>query len=91
MSREIPWTDPYDKMSDEELDEYVDKLFARRSKTVAVSLRIAPELLSRVKREAARAGMPYQTFMKGLLEAGIGRLERGTKRPKSSPRSAARR
>jgi predicted DNA binding CopG/RHH family protein len=77
------WVDPFDDMSDEEFDEHVDKLFASRPSTVAVSLRIAPNLLGRVKRQAAQAGVPYQTFMKGILEAGIARLERS--------RSASRR
>jgi predicted DNA binding CopG/RHH family protein len=70
------WTDPYDEMTDEELDEYAARSFAKRTGTVAVSLRIAPEQLARLKREAARAGVPYQTFMKGMLEAGLSRLER---------------
>jgi predicted DNA binding CopG/RHH family protein len=76
------WTDPYDEMSDEELDEYTARAFAKRRSTVAVSLRIAPELLGRLKREAARAGVPYQTFLKGLLEAGVSRLERTPARRK---------
>jgi len=84
------WTDPFDEMSDDELDEHVAKLLTTRPRTVAVSLRIAPDLLGRVKRQAARAGLPYQTFIKGLLEAGIGRLERGPSRSKGSGRKAAR-
>ena len=78
------WVDPYDEMSDEELDEYIARSFAKRPSTVAVSLRIAPELLARLKREAARAGVPYQTFMKGMLEAGLSRLERGASRRKEA-------
>ena len=100
MSREFTWTHPFDDMSDEEFDKHVAKLFRKRSRTTAVSLRIPPDLLGRVKRQAARAGVPYQTFMKGLLEAGIARLERGAPRSKRSalrgpqkpirlPRSAA--
>jgi predicted DNA binding CopG/RHH family protein len=71
------WVDPFDDMSDDEFDAHVDKLFAARPATVAVSLRMAPDLLARMKREAGRAHVPYQTFMKGILEAGISRLERG--------------
>src|SRR2546426_9571692 len=44
------WIDPFDRMSDEELDAHLDELFAARPTTVAVSLRMAPDLLSRVKR-----------------------------------------
>lgn len=70
------WTDPFDRMSDEEFDAHVDEVFAARPATVAVSLRMAPDLLSRVKRQASKAGVRYQTFIKGILEAGVSRLER---------------
>jgi predicted DNA binding CopG/RHH family protein len=88
------WVDPFDDMSDDEFDAHVDKLFATRPATVAVSLRMAPDLLARMKREAGRAQVPYQTFMKGILEAGISRLERGrprsvTTRSRHSPRRRA--
>ena len=90
MSATRTWVDPFDDMSDEEFDEHVDKLFASRPSTVAVSLRMAPDLLGRVKRQAARAGVPYQTFMKGILEAGIARLERSASASRRSAGSAAR-
>ncbi len=70
------WVDPFDEMSDEEFDAHVDELFSARPGSVAVSLRVAPDLLGRVKRQAARAGVPYQTFMKSILEAAVSRLER---------------
>ena len=70
------WIDPFDEMSDEEFDAQVDQLFSARPGSVAVSLRVAPDLLGRVKRQAARAGVPYQTFMKSILEAAVSRLER---------------
>ena len=84
------WVDPFDEMTDEEFDSHVDKLFTARPATVAVSLRIAPDLLRRVKREADRAGMAYQTFMKGILEAGLSRLERGGRTRRRARTSAAR-
>jgi predicted DNA binding CopG/RHH family protein len=90
MSAARTWIDPFDDMSDEEFDDHVDKLFSARPSTVAVSLRVAPDLLGRVKRQAARAGVPYQTFMKGILEAGVSRLERGATRSKRSARGGAR-
>lgn len=70
------WIDPFDDMSDDDFDAHVEALFSARPKTVGVSLRVAPDLLARVKREAARAGIPYQTFIKSMLEAGVSRLER---------------
>lgn len=84
------WTDPYDEMSDDELDEYTARSFAKRKRTVAVSLRVAPELLGRLKREATRRGVPYQTLMKGMLEAGLSRLERSPSRRKEGPEGAGR-
>jgi len=83
------WIDPFDEMSDEEFDAHVDELFAARQSTVAVSLRMPPDLLGRVKREAGRAGVPYQRFIKGILEAGVTRLERRGPAPKRS-RSSSR-
>ena len=85
------WVDPFDGMSDEEFEVHVDELFAAPPATVAVSLRMAPDLLGRVKREDARAGMPYQTFMKGILEAGLSRLERRGPRPGRSARTRTQR
>ena len=82
MNRSTEWRDPFDDMSDEELDAHVNKLFEKRPGTTAVSLRIPHELLARAKRQAARAGIPYQTFIKGLLEAGVSRVERGGARVK---------
>ena len=76
MSQAQPWTDPFDDMSDEDFDEHVDKLFSEKPRTVGVSLRVAPDLLERVKRQAAEAGVPYQTFMKSILETAVSRLER---------------
>lgn len=70
------WVDPFDDMSDDDFDAHVEALFSARPKTVGVSLRVPPDLLERVKREAGRAGIPYQTFIKSMLEAGVSRLER---------------
>ncbi len=70
------WIDPFDDMSDDEFDAHVDAMFSARPKTVGVSLRVPRDLLERVKREAVRAGIPYQTFIKSMLEAGVSRLER---------------
>ncbi len=83
------WTDPFDDMSDEEFDEHVDQLFSNRPRTVGVSLRVPADLLQRVKRQASRAGVPYQTFMKSVLEAAVARLERRPEAPhRRSPKSS---
>jgi predicted DNA binding CopG/RHH family protein len=70
------WTDPFEDMSDEEFDEHVDALFSERPRMVAVSLRVPKDLLERLKRQATRAGVPYQTLMKSVLESAVARLER---------------
>jgi predicted DNA binding CopG/RHH family protein len=70
------WVDPFDEMSDKEFAAQVDQLFSARPGSVAVYLRVAPDLLGRVKRPAASAGVPYQTLMKSILEAVVSRLER---------------
>jgi len=69
-------TDPFDDMSDEEFDEHVETLFSERPRTVAVSLRVPADLLERLKKYAKRAGVPYQTLMKSVLESAVARLER---------------
>lgn len=84
------WTDPFDDMSDEELDAHVDALFSARPRTVGVSLRVPRDLLERLKREAARAGVPYQTFMKSMLEAAVSRLERRGSSPGRARRTSSR-
>ncbi len=76
MSAPTKWMDPFDDMSDEDFDEHVDQLFSEKPRTVGVSLRVPPDLLERVKRQAAQAGVPYQTFMKAVIEAAVARLER---------------
>ena len=81
-TKKFTWTDPYDKMSDDKLDEHWGKVFSRPPRTVTVSLRVTADLLRRVKREAARAGVPYRTFLKDLVAGEVARLERGENRPR---------
>ena len=85
MSTATKWTDPFEDMSDEEFDEHVDALFSERPRTVAVSLRVPKDLLERLKRQAKRAGVPYQTLMKSVLESAVARLER--REPSREPRA----
>jgi len=85
MSTATKWTDPFEDMSDDEFDEHVDALFSERPRTVAVSLRVPADLLERLKRQANRAGVPYQTLMKSVLESAVARLER--RRPSDAPRA----
>jgi len=84
MSSATKWSDPFDDMSDEEFDQHVDALFSERPRTVAVSLRVPADLLERFKSQAKRAGVPYQTLMKSVLESAVARLER--RRPSDAHR-----
>ncbi len=84
------WVDPFAEMSDDDFDKHVEGLFTSRPAAVAVSLRIAPDLLARVKRQATRAGIPYQTFMKSILEAGVAQLERRTNSTRRAKQGSAR-
>ena len=73
MSAAKKWVDPFDDMSDADFDSHVDELFAARPSAVAVSFRVAPGLLGRVKREAALAsgqaglGAPRLSFRKASV------------------------
>src|SRR5438876_397864 len=82
------WTDPFDDMSDEEFDKHVARLFAQKPRIVGISLRVHADLLERVKRQTERTGVPYQTFMKSVLEAAVARLERRGFAPDNSGASA---
>lgn len=69
--------DPYDTMSDEELDVYVAGLFAERSApTRSITVRMPEDLLNRLQQLAAKQHMPYQRLMKLMLEDSVSRLER---------------
>src|SRR5205807_1457768 len=72
--------DPCDNMTDEQLDAELDDLFRREPASVTISIRMPAELLERTKRLAAEGGVPYQTLIKRLVDAGVSRLEQRTKR-----------
>ena len=74
--------DPYESMSDDQLDAYVHDLYVKqREQSVPVSLRMPSDLLQRVKAVAATSHVKYQTLMKGMIERGTADLEKriGTK------------
>jgi hypothetical protein len=64
-----PFHDPYDAMSDAEFAAYVAGLRQGRRPQVPVGLRMPPELIASLKTEARRIGIPYQTYLKGILAA----------------------
>jgi predicted DNA binding CopG/RHH family protein len=72
----MKYPDPYEGMSDEEVDEELDRLFGEhRAKTVVVSIRMPEELLTRVKRLAEARKTPYQTLLKRVLDSAVSRIE----------------
>ena len=72
--------DPYDQMSDEELDADLGHLLRREPSSVTISIRMPADLLERTKRLAAAGGIPYQALIKRLVDAGVTRLEQRAKR-----------
>jgi predicted DNA binding CopG/RHH family protein len=71
--------DPYDSMSDEDFDAYVDRLFDEPSgPTRSITVRMPEDLLSRLQHIASKRHMPYQRLMKRMLEESVSGLERRT-------------
>ena len=74
--------DPYGGMNGDKFVAEVEAAFAAaRRHQRAISLKLPEELLERTKAEAARHGLPYQTFIKVVLEKGLDHLGRGGLRP----------
>lgn len=67
--------DPYEGMSDDELDRHFSELIAaNRQRQRAISIRFPEELLDELQQLAARLGVRYQTLIKLLLEQDVARL-----------------
>ena len=66
--------DPYEDMSDDEFDQYVSSVIPKR-KTRSISSKVPETLLERTKVVAEELGLPYQTLVKLLWEAGLQRFE----------------
>ena len=64
---EMQFPDPYNAMSDEEFAAYVERLRGGRGRMVPVSLRIPAEMLRELRAEAEQLGIPYQTYLKGIV------------------------
>ena len=67
--------DPFDGMTDRELEAELERML-QRDTSVTISMRIPSRLLERTKRIAESGGVPYQTLIKRLVEAGLDRMER---------------
>jgi hypothetical protein len=71
--------DPFDQMTDAELEAELDGLLRREPPSVTISIRMPADLLERTKRLAAAGGLPYQALIKRLVDAGVSRLEQRAK------------
>jgi len=76
VSAERYHRDPYEGMTETELDAHFAELFDRRERTISVTLRMPEELLRRTKRLAEARHVPYQRLIKQILDAAISRIER---------------
>ncbi len=79
MTNERHHRDPYEGMTEAELDTHFAELFDRREQTVPVTLRMPEELLRRTKRLADARHIPYQRLIKQILDAAISHIERGAR------------
>ena len=70
--------DPYDDMGDDEFDRYVSALLTK-PRTRSLNLKAPEDLIERTKVAAKERGVPYQSLIKALWEAGLRRLEADTK------------
>ena len=67
--------DPYDGMSDKEFEaDVLAALDAAKQRQKAISIKSPEALLERTREEAKRRGVPYQTFIKILLERSLDRI-----------------
>ena len=74
--------DPYDRMTDDEVEQHVGNLIKERKaqglpiermadKSVSISLRLAADVLVRLKAVAREQGVAYQTLMKQWIERDL--------------------
>ena len=69
--------DPYEGMSEAELDRHFSELINdNRERQRSISIRFPEALLEEVRRLADELGIPYQTFIKRLLEQDVARLRK---------------
>ena len=62
-------------LSDLDFSQFKPMRFEFANKTARVNMRLPQGQLDAVKKEAARRGVPYQRFMRELLERGLQTLK----------------
>lgn len=60
-------------LSDLDFAQFKPVQFEREPKTDRVNMRLPAGLLDAVKAKAAREGMPYQRYIRRVLEEAVGR------------------
>lgn len=60
-------------LTEYDLSEVRTILFEFQPKSERVNMRLPKPLLDAVKASAAKAGVPYQRFIRQVLEAAVGR------------------
>jgi predicted DNA binding CopG/RHH family protein len=60
-------------LSDLDFTQFKPVQFERQPKTDRVNMRLPAGLLDAVKARAAREGMPYQRYIRRVLEEAVGR------------------
>jgi predicted DNA binding CopG/RHH family protein len=74
MSR-TRFPDPYEGMSDDELDQHFSELVSsHRKRQQAISIRFPEDLLTAIRKLADEFGVGYQTLIKNLLERDVQQL-----------------
>lgn len=89
--------DPYEGMSDDELDRHFSELITEnRQRQRAISIRFPEGLLEELRHLAMQHGIPYQTLIKLLLAQDVARLRahqlrasHGVARATAKPRAKA--
>jgi len=60
-------------LTEYDLSEFRSILFEFQPKSERVNMRLPKPLLDAVRASAAKAGIPYQRFIRQVLEAAVGR------------------
>lgn len=78
----MKYRDPFEGMSDEEFEnEFFEAL--EKDPLKPISLRLPTSTIERSKAAAKERGVPYQALIKGLIEAGLNRLDHPPRRAAS--------
>ena len=80
--------DPYDGLSNAELESEIEALFdrPRTQPSVHTTIRLPADVVAALRRIGAARGMPYQTVARRILADAVQRLGRAAGRRKAGGR-----